>query len=215
MKQWSPSVMSLDFARAPRDNLLISSLYRTEGMRNRIIVYLLVLLTIVSVVVPFTLPLTFHKVAPAVQDNRHEGLILAQAAEAIHNAEPEWQYTPGICNCLGLKREQHLGVAIGALNRSLSGSSDDIIVGVSRFATAGAAAMLIYRERYGNHRKGLSVTSYKLGDGANMATYLATYRGVTQYRLTVWKGRFLAGISGRSKEAVERFAPFFVTELSK
>src|SRR5215813_4984111 len=160
-------------------------------MRNRIIVYLLVLLTIVSVVVPVTFPLTFHKAAPAVQDNRHEGLILARAAAAIHNAEPEWQYTPAICNCPALNREGQLGVAIGRLNRSLNGSADHIDVGVSRIATAGTAARWIYRERYGHHRRGLSVTGYDLGDGANTATYTDTYRGVTQYNIAVRKGKLL------------------------
>jgi len=53
-----------------------------------------VLLTIISVVVPLTFP--FHEVAPAGQDNRHEQLILARAAAAIHNAEPEWQYITGV-----------------------------------------------------------------------------------------------------------------------
>jgi|SRR5215510_9939449 len=189
-------------------------------MRYRIIVYVLVLLTIVSVVLPFSIPsivspLTFYEVTPTVQDNRHEGLILARAAAAIHNAEPEWRYTPAVCNCLGLKRREQLGVAIGTLNRSLNGSSDHMDVGVSGIATAGAAARWIYRERYGNHRRGLSVTSYKLGDGANMATYLDTYRGVTQYSIAVQKGRFLASISGQSRELVERFAQFLLTEMSK
>jgi len=61
-------------------------------MRYGIIVSLVVLLTIVSVVVPLTFP--FHKVAPAVQDNRHEQLILARAVAAIHKAEPEWRAPP-------------------------------------------------------------------------------------------------------------------------
>jgi hypothetical protein len=179
-------------------------------MRYAIIVSLVVLLTIVSVVVPFTFPI---RSTPAVQDNRHEQLVLSRAAAAIHNAEPEWQYIPAICNCL-FSREQ-LGVAGGTWFRSLNGSSDHISVDVFGVATAGAAARLIYRETHRNYGKGWSVTSYKLGDGANMVTYLDTYRGVTQYIMTVQKARFLASISGRSKEAVERFAPFLVTEMSK
>jgi hypothetical protein len=86
-------------------------------------------------------------------------------------------------------------------------------VGVHGIATAGAAARWIYRERYGNHRKGLSVTSYKLGDGANMVTYLDTYRGVTQYSLTVRKGRFLASVNGQSRDAVKRFARYLLTAI--
>ena len=176
-------------------------------MRYRIIVPLVVLLTIVSVVVPLTFPI---RSTPAVQDNRHEQLILSRAAAAIHNAEPEWQYIPAICNCL-FSREQ-LGVAGGTWFRSLNGSSDHISVDVFGVATAGAAARLIYRETHRNYGKGWSVTSYELGDGANIATYL---RGVAQYSITVRKGRFLASISGQSKEAVERLAAFLVTEMSK
>jgi hypothetical protein len=179
-------------------------------MRYGIIVSLVVLLTIVSVVVPFTFPI---RSTPAVQDNRHEQLILSRAAAAIHNGEPEWQYIGGVCNCF-FSREQ-LGVAGGTLNRSLNGSTDHISMDVYSIATAGAAARLIYRETHRNYGKGWSVTSYKLGDGANMATYLDTYRGVTQYSIKVRKGRFLASVSGQSKEAVERFAPFLVTEMSR
>ena len=62
---------------------------------------------------------------------------------------------------------------------------------------------------------GLSVAGYKLGDGANMATYTDKYRGVTQYSIAVRKGKLLGGISGRSKETVERFAQFLVTEMSR
>ena len=181
-------------------------------MRYAIIVSLVVLLTTVSVVVPLRFP--FPKVAPAVQDNRQEQLILERAVAAIHKAEPEWRAIGGICTCPPLMREQ-LGVAVGTWHRSLNGASDHISVEVYGIATAGAAARWIYRERYGNHAKGWSVTSYKLGDGANMATYLDTYRGVTQYSMTVWKGRFLASISGQSRELVERFAQFLVTEMSK
>jgi hypothetical protein len=159
-------------------------------MRYGIIVSLLVLLTIVSVVVPFTFPI---RPTPAVQDNRHEQLILSRAAAAIHNAEPEWQYIPAICN----------------------GSSDHISVDVFGVATAGAAARLIYGRTHRNYGNGWSVTSYKLGDDANMATYLDAYRGLTQYSMTVRKGRFLAMLNGQSKEAVERFAPFLVTEMSR
>jgi hypothetical protein len=179
-------------------------------MRYRIIVPLVVLLTIVSVVVPLTFPI---RSTPAVQDNRHEQLILSRAAAAIHNAEPEWQYIAAICNCL-FSREQ-LGVAGGAWFRSLNGSSDHISVDVFGVATAGAAARLIYGRTHRNYGKGWSVTSYKLGDDANMATYLDAYRGVTQYSITVRKGRLLATISGQSKDAVERFAPFLVTEMSR
>ena len=178
-------------------------------MRYRIIVSLVVLLTTVSVIVPFTFPI---RSTPAVQDNRHEQLILSRAAAAIHNAEPEWQYIAGVCNCL-FSREQ-LGVAAGTWHRLLSGSSDHINVAVYGIATAGAAARLIYRETHRNYGKGWSVTSYELGDGANMATYLDTYGGVTQYSMTVRKGELLASISGQSKDAVERFAPFLVKEMS-
>ena len=179
-------------------------------MRYGIIVSLVVLLTILSVVVPFTFPI---RSTPAVQDNRHEQLILARAVAAIHNAEPEWQYIGGICNCL-FSREQ-LGVAGGMWHRSLNSSSDDIGVGVYGVATAGAAARLIYRETHGNRGKGSSVTDYKLGDDATMATYFDTYGGMTKYNITVRKGRFIAMIGGHSKEAVERFAQFLVTEMSK
>ena len=176
-------------------------------MRYGIIVSLVVLLTIVSVVVPFTFPI---RSTPAAQDNRIEQLILARTAAAIHKAEPEWRYIGGICNCL-FSREQ-LGVAAGAWHRSLNGSSDHISMDVYGVATAGAAAR-IYRETHGNHGKGWSGTSYKLGDGAHMTAY--SYRDVAQYSMTVWKGRFLASISGQSKEAVERFAPFLVTEMER
>jgi len=179
-------------------------------MRYGIIVSLVVLLTIVSVVVPFTFPI---RPTPAVQDNRHEQLILSRAAAAIHNAEPEWQYIPAICNCL-FSREQ-LGVAGGTWFRSLNGSSDHISVDVFGVATAGAAARLIYGRTHRNYGKGWSVTSYKLGDDANMATYLDAYRGLTQYSVTVRKGRFLAMLNGQSKDAVERFAQYLVTEMSR
>jgi hypothetical protein len=179
-------------------------------MRYGIIVSLLVLLTIVSVVVPFTFPI---RPTPAVQDNRHEQLVLSRAAAAIHNAEPEWQYIPAICNCL-FSREQ-LGVAGGTWFRSLNGSSDHISVDVFGVATAGAAARLIYGRTHRNYGKGWSVTSYKFGDDANMATYLDAYRGLTQYSMTVRKGRFLAMLNGQSKDAVERFAQYLVTEMSR
>ena len=82
-------------------------------------------------------------------------------------------------------------------------------------ATAGAAARLIYGRTHRNYGKGWSVTSYKLGDDANMATYLDAYRGLTQYSMTVRKGRFLAMLNGQSKDAVERFAQYLVTEMSR
>src|SRR5262245_22772089 len=182
-------------------------------MRYGIIVSLVVLLTIVSVVVPLTFP--FHKVAPTMQDNRHEQLILARVAAAIHNAEPDWQYIPGICNCVSAFTREQLGVATGIWHRSLNGSSDHINLTLYGYATAGTAARLIYRETHRDYGKGWSVTNYKLGDGANMATYLDTYRGVTQYSIAVQKGRFLASISGQSRELVERFAQFLLTEMSK
>src|SRR5262252_4704923 len=179
-------------------------------MRYGIIVSLVVLLTIVSVVVPFAFPI---RSTPAVRDNRHEQLILARAAAAIHNAEPEWQYIAAICNCVSAFTREQLGVATGIWHRSLNGTSDHISVDVHGYATAGTAGRLIYRETHRNYGKGWSVTTYKLGDGANMATYLDTYRGVTQYSITVRKGRFLASINGQSKDAVERFAQFLVTEM--
>src|SRR5262245_40825118 len=147
-------------------------------MRYGIIVSLVVLLTIVSVVVPFAFPI---RSTPAVQDNRHEQLILSRAAAAIHNAEPEWQYITGICDCVSAFTREQLGVATGTWYRSLNGSSDHINVTLYGYSTAGIAARLIYRETHRNYGKGWSVTSYKLGDGANMATYLDTSRGVTQY----------------------------------
>jgi hypothetical protein len=178
-------------------------------MRYGIIVSLVVLLTIVSVVVPFIFPI---RSTPAVQDNRQEQSILLRAVAAIHNAEPEWQYIAAFCNCVSPLTREQIGGAFGIWVRSLNVSSDHINVGVHGIATAGAAARLIYRETHRNYGKGWSVTSYELGDGANIATYL---RGVTQYSITVRKGRFLASISGQSKEAVERFAAFLVTEMSK
>ena len=181
-------------------------------MRYVIIVSLVVLLTIVSVVVPLTFPI---RSTPAVQDNRQEQSILVRAVAAIHNAEPEWQYIASVCNCVSALTREQIGGAFGIWVRSLNVSSDHISVGVYGVATAGAAARLIYRETHRNYGKGWSVTSYMLGDGANMAAYLDTYRGVTQYSITVRKGRFLASISGQSKEALERFAPFLVTEMSK
>lgn len=180
-------------------------------MRYLVIVSLVMLLSIVSVVVPFTFPI---RSTPAVQDNRHEQLILARAAAAIQNAEPEWRYITGICNCVSAFTREQVGVATGTWYRSLNGSSDHINVTLYGIATAGAAARLIYGETHGHHGKGWSVTSYKLGDGANMATYLDTYRGVTQYSITVRKERFLASISGQSRDAVERFAQFLVREMS-
>ena len=185
-------------------------------MRYRIIVYLVVgLLTALQVAFfVLTVPIVYRiETVAAAQDIPPDGLILARAAAAIHNAEPEWEYIPAICNCLGLKREGRLGVAIGTLNRSLNGSSEHIDMGVSRIATAGTAARWIYRERYGHHRKGLSVIGYNLGDGANMATYTDTYRGVTQYYIAVRKGKLLASTSGQSKEAVERFARYLLTAI--
>jgi hypothetical protein len=182
-------------------------------MRYGIIVSLVVLLTIVSVVVPFTFP--FPKVAPAMQDNRHEQSILARAVAATHNAEPEWQYIAAVCNCVSALTREQIGGAFGIWVRSLNVSSDHINVGVHGIATAGAAARLIYRETHRNYGKRWSVTSYELGDGANIATYLDMYRGVTQYTITVRKGRFLASISGNSREVVERFAQFLVTEMSE
>ena len=178
-------------------------------MRYRIIVPLVVLLTIVSVVVPLTFPI---RSTPAVQDNRQEQSILLRAVAAIHNAEPEWQYIAAVCNCVSALTREQIGGAFGIWVRSLNVSSDHINVGVHGIATAGAAARLIYRETHRNYGKRWSVTSYELGDGANIATYL---RGVTQYSITVRKGRFLASISGQSKEAVERLAAFLVTEMSK
>ena len=183
-------------------------------MGNRIIVYLVVgLLTALQVpffVLTASIVHRIETVVPAVQDTRPEQLILEGAVAAIRNAEPEWRYTPAICDCPGLKRSGQLGAVIGILN----GSSAEIGVGISRFASAGTAARLIYRERYRSHGTGLIVTGYKLGDGANMATY-DNHRGVTQYSIAVWKGRFLASINGQSKDAVERFAQFLVTEMSK
>src|SRR5262249_44879232 len=160
----------------------------------------------------FTFPI---RSTPAVQDNRHEQLILSRAAAAIHNAEPEWQYITGICNCVSAFTREQLGIATGTWHRSLNGSSDHISVDVHGIATAGAAARLIYRETHGNHGKGWSVTSYELGDGANLATYLDMYRGVTQYSIVIRKGRFLGSINGQSRELVERFAQYLVTEMSK
>src|SRR5215813_4631011 len=120
-------------------------------MRYGIIVSLVVLLTIVSVVVPFAFPI---RSTPRVEDNRHEQLILSRAAAAIHNAEPEWQYIAAICNCVSAFTREQLGVATGIWHRSLNGTSDHISVDVHGYATAGTAGRLIYRETHRNYGKG-------------------------------------------------------------
>jgi hypothetical protein len=109
---------------------------------------------------------------------------------------------------------EQLGVAVGTLNRSLNGSSDHISMDVYSIATAEAAARWIYGQAHGNVAKGWSVADYKLGDDATMATYFDTSRGLSYYTITIRKGRFLASINGHSKDAVERFAQFLVTEMS-
>ncbi len=169
-------------------------------MRYRIIVSLVVLLTA-------------YENASALQD-KPENLILSRAVAAIHRAEPEWQAIGGVCSCPTLMDEQ-LGVAVGTWKRSLSGSSAAITVTVFSIATAEAAARWIYGQAHGNVASGWTVTDYNLGDDATMATYFDTSRGLSYYEITVRKGRFLASINGQSRDTVERFAPFLVTEMSQ
>src|SRR5262249_46745143 len=138
-------------------------------MRYRIIVLLVELLTA-------------HQVASAAQDSRPEHLILARAVAAIHNAEPEWLYTGGVCSCPPLMPEE-LGVAVGIWHRSLNSSPDQIDVQVYSIATADAAARWIYRLAHANVAKKWSFTDYNLGDDATMATFFDTSTGLSYYTI--------------------------------
>src|SRR5215510_8933573 len=156
--------------------------------------------------------LTAHQVASAAQDIRPEELILDRTAAAIRNAEPEWRFIGGICTCPPLVDEQ-LGVAVGTLNRSLNGSSDHISVDIYSIATGRLRRGWIYSRLHGNVAKGCSVTDYKLGDDATMATYFDTSQGLSYYGITFRKGRFVASINGQSRDTVERFARFPLTAM--
>ena len=76
---------------------------------------------------------------------------------------------------------------------------------IYRISTTDAAAVWLYRQAHGGVNKEWTVTSYELGDGANMATYVGPINP-TQYGLYFRKGRFLAHLGGRSKDSVEHFA---------
>jgi hypothetical protein len=149
--------------------------------------------------------------ASAGQDHP-ENAIVRRVAEAIQKAEPEWRFSTGICNCPPLMQEQ-LGVAAGSWQRSTDGPMH-VSALLYNIETVEAAAKWINEQPHRSQLKGWTVTTYDLGDGANIGVYEDTSRPYTQYSLYVRKGRFLAVISGVSKDNVERVARFFLNEMS-
>jgi hypothetical protein len=166
-------------------------------MRFRIIVSLAVLIAAVG--------------ASARQDNP-ESAILRRAASAVQKAEPAWRFIPGILNSTPLMDEQ-LGAAVGVWYRSLDDESTRVSVVIYRISTAEAAAGWLYRQAHGEVAQGWIVTRNEVGDGANMATLVDPSQPRT-YNLSIRKGRFLARIGGRSKDAVEHLAQFLLAEMS-
>ena len=110
--------------------------------------------------------------------------------------------------------DEQLGAAAGGWYLSLDDLSTGVSVMVFRISTAEAAAGFLVHEAHGGVAKGWTVTSYEMGDGANMATYVDGTLP-TQYQMSIRKGRFLARIHGRSRDTVERFAQFVVAEMSE
>jgi hypothetical protein len=149
--------------------------------------------------------------ASALQDNP-ESAILRRAASAVQKAEPMWWFIGAILNGPPLMDEQ-LGAAAGAWYRSLDDPSTVVNVEIYRISTTDASAVWLYRQAHGGVNKEWTVTSYELGDGANMATYVGPLNP-TQYGLYFRKGRFLAHLGGRSKDSVEHFARILLAEMS-
>jgi hypothetical protein len=149
--------------------------------------------------------------ATALQDNP-ERAILRRAASAVQKAEPAWRFIGGFLNAPPLMDEQ-LGAAAGGWYRSLDDLSTGVSVVIYRISTTEAAAGWLYRQAHGGVTKEWTITSYELGDGANMATYVGPFNP-TQYNLDFRKGRFLAHLGGRSKDSVEHFAQILLAEMS-
>jgi hypothetical protein len=149
--------------------------------------------------------------ASALQDNP-EGAILTRAVSAVHKAEPSWRFVSAILNVLPLMDEQ-LGAAGGGWYRSLDDLSTGVTVVIYRISTTDAAAVWLHRQAHDGVTKEWTVTSYELGDGANMATYVGSLNP-TRYDLYFHKGRFLAHLGGRSKDSVEHFARILLAEMS-
>jgi hypothetical protein len=148
----------------------------------------------------------------SARQDRPESLILRRAASAVKKAEPGWRFLSAFPNVPPLVDEQ-LGVAAGGWYRSLDDLSMGINVMIYRISTVDAAAGWLYRQTHGGVTKEWIVTSYELGDGATMATYVGPLNP-TQYSLWFRKGRFLAKVDGRSKDSVEHFAQILLTEMS-
>jgi hypothetical protein len=147
----------------------------------------------------------------ARQDNP-ESAILRRAESAVQRAEPGWGFLSHMLNAPPLMDEQ-LGAAAGGWYRSLDPVSTGVNVVIYRISTADAAAVWLDRQAHGDVAKEWTVTRYELGDGATMATYLGPLNP-TQYGLWFRKGRFLATVSGRSKDSVEHFARILLAEMS-
>jgi hypothetical protein len=82
-----------------------------------------------------------------------------------------WRFIGAILNGPPLIDEQ-LGAAAGGWYRSQDDLSTGVNVEIYRISTTDAAAVWLYRQAHGGVNKEWTVTSYELGDGANMATYV-------------------------------------------
>jgi hypothetical protein len=110
--------------------------------------------------------------------------------------------------------DEQLGAAAGAWYRSLDDPSTSVSVIVYRISTTEAAAGWLYRQAHGGVTKDWTVTSYELGDGANMYAHVAPSLPTT-YNLSFRKGRFLAHLGGHSRDNVEHLAHFVLAEMSE
>jgi hypothetical protein len=163
-----------------------------------------------QIVVSLTL-LVAARGASSPQDSPERAVVM-RAAAAVRKAEPTWRFSSGILNLPALP-DEILGAAAGRWFRSLNDPSMDVGVMVYRMSTPETAAGLLYRQAHAGEAKGWTVTSYELGDGANMATLVDPSQPMT-YDLSIRKGAFIAHIKGSSKETVEHFAQFLLAGMS-
>jgi hypothetical protein len=140
-----------------------------------------------------------------------ERAIVDRAAASAKTTEPEWRFTPGICTC-GLLMKEEVGVATGLWKRnSHDPSAGHISVTVHAIATVEAASRFMLEHGTGRHlAEGWTLEHSDLGEGA----YIALDERTRWYELGFRKGRFIASVGASQRADAERFAKYLIAAIS-
>jgi len=131
--------------------------------------------------------------------------ILHDASVQIQKVEPDWVFTPWVCNFRGPLLSEQVGIDCGSWNprdESLV-SRDAVLVHLHVVSSAEAASRwMTERLKPDNSPQGWTTMPYEIGDGG----YLATYERAETYEFAFRKARFLIFVGARAKMNAERFA---------